>query len=209
MRRSIRDSRGQASVELLVARAADRARDVRRAGRSLSPATPGGRSPKWHARRRVSATWPISAATIGRVRSGGGRSRMRCLRPRRRLRAGCAPPRPAKSIVSARVPLVAPFRAALGQAAGPRVSVELSDGAMSERGQSTVETVLMTPIVILCCLLGLQGLVAGANFVAAGNAAHAGALAGQLGHSPGKAARAAVPGWSTSSGRVSRLAGSR
>lgn len=68
---------------------------------------------------------------------------------------------------------------------------------MSERGQSTVETVLMTPIVIACCLLGLQGLVAGGSYVAAGNAAHAGALAGQLGRSPGKAARAAVPGWST------------
>ncbi|MGK2878697.1 MAG: hypothetical protein ACSLFF_09030 [Solirubrobacterales bacterium] len=69
---------------------------------------------------------------------------------------------------------------------------------MSDRGQSAIETVLMTPIVVLCCMLGLQGLVAGGTYVAAGNAAHAGALAGQLGRSPGKAARAAVPGWSTS-----------
>lgn len=68
---------------------------------------------------------------------------------------------------------------------------------MSESGQSMVETVVMTPIVILCCLLGLQGLVAGANFVAGDNAAHAGALAGELGHDPKKAARGAVPGWST------------
>lgn len=68
---------------------------------------------------------------------------------------------------------------------------------MSERGQSLVETVLMTPIVVLCCLLGLQGLAAGANFVAADNAAHAGALAGQLGRDPRKAARGSVPGWST------------
>ncbi|MGH2959897.1 MAG: hypothetical protein ACRDKE_09845 [Solirubrobacterales bacterium] len=68
---------------------------------------------------------------------------------------------------------------------------------MSERGQSQVELVMMTPIVILCCLLGLQGLVAGANFVAAGNASHAGALAGQLGNDPKKAARSAAPGWST------------
>ena len=60
-----------------------------------------------------------------------------------------------------------------------------------------VETVLMTPIVILCCVLGLQGLVTGANFVAADNAAHAGALAGELGDDPRKAARSAVPGWST------------
>jgi hypothetical protein len=68
---------------------------------------------------------------------------------------------------------------------------------MSERGQSQVEVVMMTPIVILCCLLGLQALVAGANFVAAGNASHAGALAGQLGSDPKKAARSAAPGWST------------
>lgn len=69
---------------------------------------------------------------------------------------------------------------------------------MSERGQSQVEVVMMTPIVLLCCLLGLQGLVAGVNFVAAGNASHAGALAGQLGNDPRKAARSAAPGWSTS-----------
>jgi hypothetical protein len=69
---------------------------------------------------------------------------------------------------------------------------------MTERGQSMVEVVMMTPIVILCCLLGLQGLVAGANFVAAGNASHAGALAGQLGNDAKKAARASAPEWSTS-----------
>ncbi len=68
---------------------------------------------------------------------------------------------------------------------------------MSERGQSLVETVVMTPIVILCCMLGLQGLVGGANYVAADNAAHAGALAGQLGDDPKKAARESAPGWST------------
>jgi hypothetical protein len=71
---------------------------------------------------------------------------------------------------------------------------------VSDRGQSIVESVLLTPVVILCCLLGLQGLVAGANFVAAGNAAHAGALAGELGRDPKRAARSSVPGWS--GGRV-------
>jgi hypothetical protein len=60
-----------------------------------------------------------------------------------------------------------------------------------------VETVVMTPIVIFCCLLGLQGLIGGANYVAADNAAHAGALAGQLGDDPKKAARDSAPGWST------------
>lgn len=58
----------------------------------------------------------------------------------------------------------------------------------------------MAPVVFLCCLLGLQALVAGANFIAAGHAAHAGALAGQLGRDAGPAARGAVPEWST--GRV-------
>lgn len=70
----------------------------------------------------------------------------------------------------------------------------------SQRGQSSVEVVALAPVVFLCCLLGLQALVAGASFVAAGNAAHAGALAGQLGHDSRRAARAAAPGWS--SGRM-------
>jgi hypothetical protein len=74
---------------------------------------------------------------------------------------------------------------------------------MSQHGQSQIEIVMMTPVVILCCLLGLQGLVAGANYVAAGNAAHAGALAGQLGNDPKKAARSAVPGWSSTRIEVS------
>jgi hypothetical protein len=58
--------------------------------------------------------------------------------------------------------------------------------------------VAIAPILFLCCLLGLQALVAGANFVVADNAAHAGALAGQLGRNPRTAARSAAPGWSTS-----------
>lgn len=69
-----------------------------------------------------------------------------------------------------------------------------------QRGQSLVELVTMAPVVFLCGLLGLQGLVAGANFVYADNAAHAGALAGQLDSNPVTAAQAAVPGWSR--GRV-------
>lgn len=71
-----------------------------------------------------------------------------------------------------------------------------------QRGQSSVETVAIAPIVFLCCLIGLQGLLAGANFVAAGNAAHAGALAGQLGHDPARAARSSAPDWSTGRLRV-------
>lgn len=71
-------------------------------------------------------------------------------------------------------------------------------GLASEGGQSTVELVAIAPLVVLCGLLGLQALVAGANFVVAANAAHAGALAGQLGRDPRSAARRAAPGWSTS-----------
>ena len=70
-----------------------------------------------------------------------------------------------------------------------------------ERGQSVVELVAMTPVFLLCCLLALQALAAGATFVSADNAAHAGAVAGELGGNPRAAARAALPGWAT--GRVS------
>lgn len=68
----------------------------------------------------------------------------------------------------------------------------------ARRGQSTVEVVAITPLVALCGLLALQALIAGANYVVAGNAAHAGALAGQLGRSAAPAARRAAPGWVTS-----------
>jgi hypothetical protein len=67
-----------------------------------------------------------------------------------------------------------------------------------QRGQSTVEVLAFLPIVLLCGVLGLQGLIAGANFVVADNAAHAGALAGELGDDPRAAARSAAPGWATS-----------
>lgn len=74
-------------------------------------------------------------------------------------------------------------------------------------GQASVETVALAPLVVLCCLLGMQALIAGSNFVAAANSAHAGALAGQLGHDPARAARRSVPGWSTGRVRVSSRSG--
>lgn len=67
-------------------------------------------------------------------------------------------------------------------------------------GQASVELVAMTPIVVLCGLLGLQALVAASSYVSVQNAAHAGALAGALGRDPAQAVRAALPGWS--SGRL-------
>lgn len=66
-----------------------------------------------------------------------------------------------------------------------------------QRGQASVEIVALTPIILLCGLLGLQALIAGANHVAAANALHAGVLAGELGRDPRAAARAAAPGWPT------------
>ncbi|HEV7919045.1 MAG TPA: hypothetical protein VGO97_05650 [Solirubrobacterales bacterium] len=62
-------------------------------------------------------------------------------------------------------------------------------------GQSTIEVIAAAPVVLLCGLLALQALAAGATHVYADNAVHAGALASQLGRSPSAAARAAIPGW--------------
>lgn len=67
----------------------------------------------------------------------------------------------------------------------------------SQRGQASVEVVALAPIIVICGVLGLQALVAGANHVAAANALHAGVLAGELGRNPEAAARAAAPGWPT------------
>lgn len=77
-----------------------------------------------------------------------------------------------------------------------------------QSGQSMVELVAMVPLLLLCCLLGLQALAAGAVFVSADNAAHAGAVAGELGGDAPAAARAALPGWAA--GRASvRVSGGR
>ncbi len=72
----------------------------------------------------------------------------------------------------------------------------------TDDGQSLVELVAITPIVLLCGMLGLQGLVVGANAVAVDHSAHAAALAEQFGNDPVAAAREAVPGWSHGDVRV-------
>lgn len=69
--------------------------------------------------------------------------------------------------------------------------------ARAQSGQATIELVAMTPIVALCGLLALQALVAGSSWVSVQHAAHAGALAGALGKDPARAARSALPGWSS------------
>ena len=68
----------------------------------------------------------------------------------------------------------------------------------SERGQSLVEVIAMVPIVMICASLGLQALAAGTVHIYADNAAHAGALAAELGQNPLTAARDALPGWAKS-----------
>jgi hypothetical protein len=76
----------------------------------------------------------------------------------------------------------------------------MSGRRIGQVGESLVEVVAMAPIVLLCGLLGLQALAAGAVHVYADNAAHAAALASELGNDPEPAARAALPGWAK--GRV-------
>lgn len=78
----------------------------------------------------------------------------------------------------------------------------------AEGGQSVVELVAATPIVLICGLLCLQALAAGASHVYADNASHAGALAATMGEDPARAARAALPGWSRGRVRVTVRRGS-
>lgn len=87
---------------------------------------------------------------------------------------------------------------------------ERTDGAVNprgEQGQSTVEVVALAPLVLLCCLVGLQGLLFGATHVVAADAVHAAVLAGQLGRDPQPAARRSAPGWAASRVRVEERAG--
>lgn len=65
----------------------------------------------------------------------------------------------------------------------------------------------MVPIMLVCGLLALQALVAGANHVSADAAAHAAMVASLAGHDATRAARDAVPGWSR--GRVRVVASER
>lgn len=76
-----------------------------------------------------------------------------------------------------------------------------------EHGQALVELVATAPLVLLCALLSLQALAAGAAYVYADNAAHVAALAGQLGGDTAAAARAALPGWSRGRVRVAERDG--
>lgn len=70
------------------------------------------------------------------------------------------------------------------------------------RGQALVELIATAPLVILFGLLCCQALAAGSAYVCADNAAHAAALAQQLGEDGRQAARDSLPGWSRGGVRV-------
>ncbi|MBI4898211.1 MAG: hypothetical protein HY827_07570 [Actinobacteria bacterium] len=69
-------------------------------------------------------------------------------------------------------------------------------------GQALVELIAVVPFVIVFGLLCCQALMAGSAYVYADNAAHAAALAEQLGRDGRRAARDSLPGWSRGGVRV-------
>jgi hypothetical protein len=71
-----------------------------------------------------------------------------------------------------------------------------------DHGQALVELIAAAPLVILFGLLCCQALAAGSAYVYADNAAHAAALAEQLGRDGRLAARDSLPGWSRGGIRV-------
>lgn len=77
-----------------------------------------------------------------------------------------------------------------------------------ERGQASVETVALLPLLLLVALVGAQALAAGRCRELAGHAAGAGASALLQDADPRRAARHALPGWSRSRLEV-RVSGRR
>jgi len=71
------------------------------------------------------------------------------------------------------------------------------------RGQASVETVALVPVIVIVALACVQLLLAGLAHELAGHAAEAGAVAAIEGvTAPADAARDALPGWSRSRLRV-------
>ena len=79
--------------------------------------------------------------------------------------------------------------------------------ARGARGQATVETLVLAPVVIAIGLALLQLLAVGYASVLAGNAAEAGALALAAGTDVREGAKQALPGWSRARARVEVDAG--
>ncbi len=72
----------------------------------------------------------------------------------------------------------------------------------SARGQATVETIALAPLLLIVGLGLMQLLAVGYASVLAGSAAEAGALALAGGTDPRAAARRALPGWSEANARI-------
>jgi hypothetical protein len=72
----------------------------------------------------------------------------------------------------------------------------------SARGQATIETIALVPVLLAVGLGLMQLLAVGYASVLAGGAAEAGALALAGGRDPRAAAREALPGWSEAHAQV-------
>jgi hypothetical protein len=72
----------------------------------------------------------------------------------------------------------------------------------SARGQATIETIALVPVLLAVGLGLMQLLAVGYASVLAGGAAEAGALALAGGRDPRAAAREALPGWSEARAKV-------
>jgi len=72
----------------------------------------------------------------------------------------------------------------------------------SARGQATIETIALVPVLLAVGLGLMQLLAVGYASVLAGGAAEAGALALAGGRDPRAAAREAQPGWSEARAKV-------
>jgi hypothetical protein len=72
----------------------------------------------------------------------------------------------------------------------------------SARGQATVETIALVPLLLIVGLALMQLLAVGYASVLAGGAAEAGALALAGGADPRAAAHRALPGWSEANARI-------
>ncbi|WP_127358462.1 AAA family ATPase [Actinacidiphila soli] len=73
-------------------------------------------------------------------------------------------------------------------------------GGRGDRGQVTLETLGMTPVILITLILVWQAVLAGYTFTLAGNAADEAARAAAVGQDPAAAARSDLPGaWVSSS----------
>jgi hypothetical protein len=89
-----------------------------------------------------------------------------------------------------------------GRSTGAAGGEVVLDARCGVRGQATVETIALVPVMLAVGLGLLQLLAVGYASVLAGNAAEAGALALAGGADAGAGAKRALPGWSRARARV-------